>query len=300
MSIHILVGEDVYIFADYSDDKITPLRAVAACNLAEVNSDFLLDGEVNRGFAAPSHQDLSWSVIEESGRGRSVIFENSVDASNLIHSTDGLYELLKLMVEEVGAGNILQSRDLSTITVAVLNLMRQFTSGCDIVQQGITRSATNFTTLERMANFKLNLANHGNLTGVDGLPFYKATLGGLAMRAKETIKKELVKREDYMVYLECFSSIGGNNNGKLLLHAAEGDLGKKLDNQELEELCFLLIGGLYMADLAQIWHVSLFVFSAKPAGQLGVDIIIFPLRRKQNSQIPEDPISFDDVSRVEE
>ncbi|XP_050232750.1 uncharacterized protein LOC126681279 [Mercurialis annua] len=127
----------------------------------------------------------------------------------------------------------------------VLNLMRKFTGGKDIVQQGLTRSATNFTMLQRMADFKLSLQTMITSQEWIDCPYAKQ-LGGSAMleiignrsfwssciliirltspllrvlgiasskkkagmgyifagmyRAKETIKREFVKREDYMVY----------------------------------------------------------------------------------------------------
>ncbi|KAK8507750.1 hypothetical protein V6N11_046032 [Hibiscus sabdariffa] len=127
----------------------------------------------------------------------------------------------------------------------VLNMMRRFTSGNDIVEPALTRFATNFATLKRMADLKLNL--QAMVNSQDWLECHHAKKpGGLAMsdivsnrsfwnscvliaritypllrvleivgskkkstmgyvyagiyRAKETIKKELVKKDDYMVY----------------------------------------------------------------------------------------------------
>jgi hypothetical protein len=128
---------------------------------------------------------------------------------------------------------------------AVLNLMRKFTSGSDIVRRGVTHSATNFTALKQMADFKLNLQTMVTSQEWMDCPYSKQP-GGLSMvdvisnrsfwsscisiirltnplmqvletvssekraamgyvfsgiyRAKESIKRELVKREDYMVY----------------------------------------------------------------------------------------------------
>ncbi|KAK8650874.1 hypothetical protein V6N13_140496 [Hibiscus sabdariffa] len=120
-----------------------------------------------------------------------------------------------------------------------------FTSGNDIVEPALTRFATNFATLKRMADLKLNL--QAMVNSQDWLECHHAKKpGGLAMsdivsnrsfwnscvliaritypllrvleivgskkkstmgyvyagiyRAKETIKKELVKKDDYMVY----------------------------------------------------------------------------------------------------
>lgn len=581
-------GEDVYIFADYSDDMITPLRAVAACNLAEVNSDFLLDGEGTSngnlgtrksaiavaasddadaliamgsetadnpihaiwgrflydigasldamdsnfsqplidtvaygrpGIAAPSHQDLRGRILKslveevksdinqyktrwvktgcsllveecnsESGVttlnflvycSKGTVFLKSVDASNLIHSTDGLYELLKLMVEEVGAGNILQvitngeehyiaagkklmdtfpslywapcaARCIDLIledigkldwinTVleqaksvtrfvynnsAVLNLMRKFTSGSDIVQQGMTRSATNFTTLKRMANFKLNLQTMVTSQEWMDCPYSKQP-GGLAMvdiinnrsfwssciliirltspllqvlvivssekraamgyvfsgiyRAKETIKKELVKREDYMVYWNIidhrweqqwqtplhaagfffnpkfFYSIEGDMHNKILSRMfdcierlvpdtevqdkivkeltlyknAEGDLGKKLAIRARGTLLPADWWSIYGGSCPNLARLAIRILSQTCSAigcshnhipfekvhrtrnflqrQRLADLVFvqYNLRLRQmvdgnKKQIPEDPISFDDVSLVED
>lgn len=128
---------------------------------------------------------------------------------------------------------------------SVLNTMRKFTSGNDIVEPALTCFATNFSTLRRMADLKLNLQAMVNSQDWLECPYAKEP-GGQAMsdivnnrsfwnscvliahitypllrvleivgskkrsamgyvyagiyRAKETIKKELVKQDDYMVY----------------------------------------------------------------------------------------------------
>ncbi|PPD98718.1 hypothetical protein GOBAR_DD04244 [Gossypium barbadense] len=127
----------------------------------------------------------------------------------------------------------------------VLNMMRKFTSGNDVVEPALTCFATNFSTLKRMADLKLNLQAMVNSQDWLECPYAKKP-GGQAMsdivnnrsfwnscmliaritypllrvleivgskkrsamgyvyagiyRAKETIKKELVKQDDYMVY----------------------------------------------------------------------------------------------------
>ncbi|XVF71161.1 hypothetical protein PTKIN_Ptkin12aG0014100 [Pterospermum kingtungense] len=127
----------------------------------------------------------------------------------------------------------------------VLNMMRKFTHGNDIVEPAVTRFATNFAALKKMVEFKLNLQAMVNSQDWLECPYAKEP-GGLAMsdivrnrsfwnscvlivrltypllqlleivgsrkrsamgyvyagvyRAKETIKKELVKKDDYMVY----------------------------------------------------------------------------------------------------
>ncbi|MFQ6619476.1 hypothetical protein Gotur_000895 [Gossypium turneri] len=128
---------------------------------------------------------------------------------------------------------------------SVLNMMRKFTSGNDVVEPALTCFATNFSTLKRMADLKLNLQAMVNSQDWLECPYAKKP-GGQAMsdivnnrsfwnscmliaritypllrvleivgskkrsamgyvyagiyRAKETIKKELVKQDDYMVY----------------------------------------------------------------------------------------------------
>lgn len=127
----------------------------------------------------------------------------------------------------------------------VLNMVRRYTFGNDIVEPAATRSATNFTTLTRMVDLKNNLQAMVTSQQWVDCPYSKKP-GGLAMldlvsnqsfwsscvlivrltnpllrvlrmagskkrpamgyvyagmyRAKETIKKELVKRNEYMVY----------------------------------------------------------------------------------------------------
>lgn len=127
----------------------------------------------------------------------------------------------------------------------VLNMMRRFTFGNDIVEPAVTCFASSFTTLKRMAELKLNLQTMVNSQDWLECPYAKEP-GGLAMsdivgnrsfwnscvlivrltypflqlleivgskrrsamgyvyagiyRAKETIKKEFVKKDDYMVY----------------------------------------------------------------------------------------------------
>ncbi|XP_054788847.1 uncharacterized protein LOC129299692 isoform X2 [Prosopis cineraria] len=228
------------------------------------------------------------------------IFLKSVDASDIINSSDFLFELIKQVVEEVGVTNVLQvitpgeeqyavaGRQLTdnfptlywspsaaycidliledfgniewisavieqakSITrfvynySAVLNMVRRYTLGNDIVDPSFSRFGTNFTTLKRMVDLKHNL--QAMITSQEWMdcPYSKQT-AGLEMldcisnqtfwsscdlivrltipllqvlritasekrpamgyvyagmyRAKEAIKKELVKREDYIVY----------------------------------------------------------------------------------------------------
>lgn len=127
----------------------------------------------------------------------------------------------------------------------VLNMLRRYTFGNDIVEPGITRSATNFTTLRRMISLKPNLQAMVTSQEWMDCPYSKKP-GGLEMldivsnqsfwsscglivcltnpllrllrivgserrpsigyvyagmyRAKDALKKELIKRDEYMVY----------------------------------------------------------------------------------------------------
>ncbi|KAJ6426124.1 hypothetical protein OIU84_026666 [Salix udensis] len=310
-------GEDSDIFADHSDDVNTSLEASAGCDLAEVNSDFLLDEEGTSnenlgkrksrgskttsaiapaaaldadaltalalekadnaihvtmgrflydigasldaldssffqplidavfsgrsGVAAPSHQDFRGRIL------KSLVQEVKSDIEQ--YKTRWAKTGCSLLVEEWDSGSVLEQAKSVTRFVynnsAVLNLMRKYTSGSDIVRRGVTHSATNFTALKQMADFKLNLQTMVTSQEWMDCPYSKQP-GGLSMlnvisnqsfwsscisiirltnpllqvlgtvrsekraamgyvlsgiyRAKESIKRELVKREDYMVY----------------------------------------------------------------------------------------------------
>lgn len=224
----------------------------------------------------------------------------SVDATTFIDSPDALYEILKLVVEEVGVGRILQvitnseenyvvagKRLMDTFPnlywspcatacidsiledfgkvewissiieqarsvtrfiykhVLILNMMRKYTFGNDIVRLGVTRFATDFMTLKQMADLKFNLQTMVTSKEWEGCPYSKTPEGSAMLdilsnhtfwsscilitrltnpllrvlrivgsqkkaamgyvfggmyRAKETIKRELVKKEEYMAY----------------------------------------------------------------------------------------------------
>lgn len=229
-----------------------------------------------------------------------VVFLKSVDASDIINLPDALYELLKQVVEEIGARHVLQvitrmeeqlicagrrladtfpnlywapcaahcldliledfaklewinsvieqARSITRFVYnhsVVLNMMKRYTFGNDIVEPGISRFATNFGTLKRMVDFKHNLQTMVTSQEWVDCPYSKKT-GGLEMldlvsdqsfwsscvlithltnpllqvlrlvgskkrpamgyiyagmyRAKEAIKKELIKRDEYSVY----------------------------------------------------------------------------------------------------
>ncbi|KAM1358914.1 hypothetical protein ACFX15_045122 [Malus domestica] len=129
--------------------------------------------------------------------------------------------------------------------VVILNMMRRYTFGNDIVRLGVSRFATNFMTLKQMAGLKYNLQSMVTSNEWMGCPFSKTPEGSAVLdifsnhsfwsscilitrltnpllrvlrivgsqkrpamgyvfagmyRAKETIKIELVKKEEYMVY----------------------------------------------------------------------------------------------------
>ncbi|KAB1217840.1 hypothetical protein CJ030_MR3G014750 [Morella rubra] len=247
------------------------------------------------------------------------VFLKSEDASDILNSSDALYELFRQVVEEVGVRNVLQviSNGDDQYTIAgrrltetfptlywmpcatrsidliledflhlewinvvieqarsitkfvynhnvILNMVRRYTYGNDLVEPGVTRSATNFTILKRMVDLKHNLQAMVTSQEWMDCPYSKKT-EGLAMldfvtnqsfwsscilivrltdpllrlvriassekrpamgyiyagmyRTKETIKKELLKREDYIVYWNIIDH-RWEQHQKLPLHAA--------------------------------------------------------------------------------
>ncbi|XP_041000438.1 uncharacterized protein LOC121246372 [Juglans microcarpa x Juglans regia] len=146
----------------------------------------------------------------------------------------------------------------------ILNMVRRYTFGNDIIERGVTHSATNFAALKRMVDLKHNLQAMVTSQEWMDCPHSKKT-EGLAMldfltsqsfwsscilivrltypllrllrivnsekrpamgyvyagmyRAKETIKKELLKREDYMVYWNIIDH-RWEQHRQLPLHAA--------------------------------------------------------------------------------
>ncbi|XP_051121242.1 uncharacterized protein LOC127244787 isoform X2 [Andrographis paniculata] len=200
------------------------------------------------------------------------IFLRSADISQAIDSADTLYELLKETVEEVGLRNVVQvvtsneeryviAGELPTVKMTldqaksisryiysnsnVLNMMRRYTFGLDLVDLGDTRATTDFLTLKRMVSIKHNLQSmvtseewmessfskkpegFAVLDSISSPSFWtsctllahisdpllrllrivtsekRPSMGyvyaGL-YRAKEAIKKELVRKEEYSVY----------------------------------------------------------------------------------------------------
>ncbi|KAL6503722.1 hypothetical protein OROGR_025645 [Orobanche gracilis] len=129
--------------------------------------------------------------------------------------------------------------------IVILNMMRRYTFGVDLVDPGLTRSYTDFMTLKRMVNIQHNLQSvvtseewmespyskePGSFSVLDCIssqPFWSACVSITRLtdpilrlsrivsserrpavgfvyaglyRAKEAIKKELVSKEEYLVY----------------------------------------------------------------------------------------------------
>ncbi|PKI72349.1 uncharacterized protein LOC116195355 [Punica granatum] len=247
------------------------------------------------------------------------VFLKGLALPDLIQSSDFLVEVLKQVVDEVGAQNVLQVitggeehlasagkklmeifptlywapcatqcidliledfaklewinsviRQAQSMTrfiynhITVLNLMRKFTCGNDIVEPGGSQSAANFGTLKRMIDHKQNLQAMVTSEVWMNCPFSKkpegleildtvtsqsfwsscihvthltnpllrlrrivgsekkAAMGyvyAAIYRAREEIKKELTKREEYLFYWSILDRRWGQLDG-LPLHAA--------------------------------------------------------------------------------
>ncbi|OMO60760.1 putative Zinc finger, BED-type [Corchorus olitorius] len=202
------------------------------------------------GTVPPSCQELRGSILKSqyflTGKMLMESFPSLYWAPSMAHCVD-------MMLEDFGNiewinETIAQAKSVTRFVYnhsVILNMMRRFTFGNDIVEPAVTRSATNFATLQRMADLKLNLQTMIN--SQDWLECqYAKKPGGQVMvdivrnrsfwnscvlivrltypllkvleiagskkisamgyvyagiyRAKETIKKELVKKDDYMVY----------------------------------------------------------------------------------------------------
>ncbi|KAM1126090.1 hypothetical protein ACFX2B_040813 [Malus domestica] len=117
------------------------------------------------------------------------IFWESVDASDIINSSDALYELLRRVVEEVGVKDVLQewmdslySKEPGGLEMLDLISSQSFWSSCILIV-GLTNP----------------LLRVLRMVGSEKRPAMGYVYAGM-YRAKETIKKELVKREEYMIY----------------------------------------------------------------------------------------------------
>ncbi|CAN1749052.1 hypothetical protein LINPERHAP1_LOCUS3583 [Linum perenne] len=104
-------------------------------------------------------------VITNVGEGYSVAGKTLMDSFPSIYWAPCAARCIDLMLEDFGklewiSGVIEQARSVTRFIYnqsSVLKLMRNFTFGNDILLTSSTRSATDFTTLKRMADFKLNL-----------------------------------------------------------------------------------------------------------------------------------------------
>ncbi|KAM1028748.1 hypothetical protein FF1_041300 [Malus domestica] len=117
------------------------------------------------------------------------VFWESVDASDIINSSDALYELLRRVVEEVGVKDVLQewmdslySKEPGGLEMLDLISSQSFWSSCILIV-GLTNP----------------LLRVLRMVGSEKRPAMGYVYAGM-YRAKETIKKELVKREEYMIY----------------------------------------------------------------------------------------------------
>lgn len=173
--------------------------------------------------------------------------------------------------------------------VAVLNLMRKFTFGDDIVEPGGSRSAANFMTLKRLVSHKLNLqammtseewmncpfskkpAGLETLDTVTSQSFWssciqvtnltnsllrlrrivrsenKAAMGYVyagIYRAKEEIKRELSKREDYLSYWNIIDR-RWDQLDRLPLHTAGFYLNPKFFYSINEEMPGRIMSGMF-------------------------------------------------------
>lgn len=161
-----------------------------------------------------------------------MVFLKSLDATEIMTSTEYLYELIKQVVEEVGVGQVLQvitsgeeqyavagrqltdtfptlywspsaahcidliledfgnlewisavieqARSITRFVYnhsAVLNMVRRYTLGNDIVDPSISRFATNFTTLKRIVDLKHNLQAMVTSQEWMDCPYSKKTAG---------------------------------------------------------------------------------------------------------------------------
>ncbi|KAJ6304434.1 hypothetical protein OIU77_018156 [Salix suchowensis] len=266
--------------------------------------------------------------------------------------------------------------------------MRKYTSGSDIVRRGVTHSATNFTALKQMADFKLNLQTMVTSQEWMDCPYSKQP-GGLSMvnvisnqsfwsscisiirltnpllqvlgtvrsekraamgyvlsgiyRAKESIKRELVKREDYIVYWNILDH-RWEQQWKTPLHAAvqdkivkelnlyknaEGDLGRKMAIRARDTLLPADWWSTYGGACPNLARLAIRILS-QTCSSIGCshnhihlekvyrtrnclqhqrlsDLVFvqYNLRLRQmvdgnKKQIPEDPVSFDDISIIED
>lgn len=216
-------------------------------------------------YSADALYELLKQVVEEVGVGHVLqVITNSEEKYNiagkrLMDTFPTLYwspcavHCIELVLEDFGRlewinSTIEQAKCVTRYVykhAAILNMMRRYTFGIDIVRPGISLFATNFMTLKQMADLKLNLQSMVTSQEWMGSPYSKTEEGlklldtltnrsfwslcflitsltspllrvlRIACRqkraamgyvfagiyhAKEIIKRELVKKEDYMIY----------------------------------------------------------------------------------------------------
>ncbi|KAJ6779027.1 hypothetical protein OIU74_002756 [Salix koriyanagi] len=243
-------GEDSDIFADHSDDVNTSLEASAGCNLAESRGSKTTSAIAPA--AAHDADDLMALGLEK--------------ADNAIHATMGRF------LYDIGASlDALDSSFFQPLIDAVFSGRSGVAAPShqdfrgrilkSLVQE-VKSDIEQYKTRWAKTGCSLLVEEWDSGSGVDGLPLFKATwriinvlgtvrsekraamgyvLSGI-YRAKESIKRELVKREDYMVYWNILDH-RWEQQWKTPLHAAvqdkivkelnlyknaEGDLGRKM------------------------------------------------------------------------
>lgn len=237
-------------FAIYSPEGTTFFKFVDVSNII---------------YSADALYELLKQVVEEVGVGHVlqvitnyedkyiVAGKRLMDAFPTLYWSPCAVDCIELMLEDFGKvewinSTIEQAKSVTRYIykhAAILNMMRRYTFGIDIVRPGVCLFATNFMTLKQMADLKLNLQSMvTSQEWMDSL--YSKTADGLKMRdiltnrtfwswcflitnltspilgvlriacnqkraamgyvfagiyrAKEIIKRELVKKEDYTIY----------------------------------------------------------------------------------------------------
>ncbi|KAJ6332289.1 hypothetical protein OIU76_010640 [Salix suchowensis] len=287
-------GEDVYIFADHSDGMITPLRAVAACNLVEVNSDFLLDGEgTSNGNLGKRKSAIAVAASDDAG---ALIAMGSESTENPIHAIWGRF------LYDIGAS--LDAMD-SSFSQPLIDAVSYGQSGIaapshqdlrgrilkSLVEEGKTRSATNFTALKRMADFKLNLQTMVTSHEWMDCPYSKQP-GGLAMNAEGDLGKKLaIRARGTLLPADWWSIYGGScpNLARLAIRI-------------LSQTCSAIGCSHNHIPFEKVYRTRNCLQRQRLTDLVFVQ---YNLRLRQmvdgnKKQIPEDPISFDDVSLIED
>ncbi|KAG6743586.1 hypothetical protein POTOM_052285 [Populus tomentosa] len=191
-------GEDLDIFADHTDDANTSPEAAAGCNLAEVNSDFLLDEE------GPSNENLGKRKSRGSKTTSAIALAAAHDADALMgmgleKADNAIHVTMWRFLYDIGASlDALDSSFFQPLIDAVF-------SG----QSGIAAPSQQDFHVISNRSFWSSCISIIRLTNplmqvLETVSSEKRAAMGYVFsgiyRAKESIKRELVKREDYMVY----------------------------------------------------------------------------------------------------